>query len=141
MKTVILGYVEDPSYFEKYNRESNKSLHMKKRVKRLMLSLESAKPLNYYEVYRKEDNERQVHCLYEDSSLVVFNKETGLIVTIILLERDKLEEYLVMNNETAQDYPRTLRCSKIHEKFNKIKGHIADELIIEYKDKKLKQFN
>lgn len=115
MSNVILGVIDNDEYRLKFRKSNNKSKHMDVRVERLELSLDSVSPVYYYEIFRRKDNSRQVHCLYEDATLIIFNKKSGKIITIILLNRKELESYLKTTDETLADYPTMRRCAKVHE--------------------------
>lgn len=110
---MILGEVVSKEYREKYTKENTKSKHLDIRKDRLAIVIEDAKPLFYYEVLKEE--ERQVHVLYEDATLFVFNKETGLIITIIILSRKRMAMYFRAAHDYSSEHPYTQRCAKLHE--------------------------
>lgn len=116
MSTIILGIIDNDEYKEKYKRNNEQCRHMNIRTERIKLSLENAQPVFYYEVFRTKENLRQVHCLYEDSTLIIFNKENCKVITIILLGTEKLEEYLLVANESSSLKKSLHRCSKLHDK-------------------------
>lgn len=116
---MILGYVDNQEYRDKYQKTNPRSKHMDLRKDRMALVLDNAKPLFFYEVIK--DEERQVHVLFEDATLFVFNKETGLIITIILLSRKRMALYFAAADDYASEHPHTQRCAKVHDKF--IKRH------------------
>lgn len=142
LSNVILGVIDNSEYRLKYTKENNKSKHMDVRKERLELTLENASPVYYYEVFRSEDNCRQVHCLYEDASLIIFNKDSGSIITIILLNRKELKGYLKTTKEVLANYPIMRRCAKIHERLvNGSAKNISIEDLASMKRKKLKYMN
>lgn len=100
---------------------SNKSKHMEERVYRENLISELAKPLIFFDVYRRKDNSRQVHCLLSDSSVIVFNKSSGLVITILILERRKLDKYIksIDDELNVNSIESLIACSIINKKNNK----------------------
>lgn len=139
MSNLILGVIDNEEYRKKYTKENRKSKHLTDREKRIELSLDNAMPVHYYEILRKKDSVRQVHCLYEDSTLIVFNKTDGKIITIMLLGRAKLTEYLAVANETLSDRIVMQRCAKVHERLtSKKSGEITDDILKEIKQKKVR---
>lgn len=116
MSNVILGIIDNDEYRLEFTKDNAKSKHMGVRKDRLELSLDSAGILYYYEVYRVRDNCRQVHCLYEDATLIIFNKRTKKIITIMLLNRKELASYLEVTEETLSEHPILRRCAKVHER-------------------------
>lgn len=68
-----------------------------------------------FKVFYEDKKVCQIHCLYSDASLYVHNENTGEIVTVILLDRDKLKEYLEHANEHIHDNLITHKCAKLHE--------------------------
>lgn len=116
LSNVILGVIDNDEYRRKYTKSNVKSKHVNNREDRIELSVDNANPVYYYEVLRKKDNVRQVHCLYEDSTLIVFNKEDGKIITVMLLGRNKLEQYLKIAEDNLSNQPVMNRCAKLHDK-------------------------
>lgn len=138
LKTMILGTVENEEYKKKYTRENEKSKHMSEREDRLDLSLNNARPLFYYEVLIMKDNSRQVHCLYEDATLIVHDKNDGKIITIMLLGRKKLAEYMRVAEEYVSEYPATQRCARQHERlYGKKSEKITEETLRDIKKRKI----
>lgn len=138
MSSIILGVVNNKEYRNKYNKKNERSKHFEDRACRVDLSLENSEPLYYYEVFRKKEGSNQVHCLYKDSALFVFNKKSAKIVTVILLTKNKLEVYLKASRETLVDYPGMLKCSKLHEKIKGEENNLTEIEILDIKERKLK---
>lgn len=132
---IILGTVE---MNDKYNRNNDESKHAKARKQRMQISLENARPLFHFVAIK--DNQRQIHCLYEDSTLIVFN-ESGKIITIILLGQKRLKQYIKRTEFSLEDFPGTLKCAKIHDELVSNNGKIKDESILEIRNKKSKYIN
>lgn len=137
-KTMILGIVDNEEYRMKYTKENERSNHVSEREDRIELSLDDVKPLFYYEVLRLEDSTRQVHCLYEDATLVIHNKDDGKIITVMLLGRKKLKEYMRAAGEYESEYPLTQRCAKQHERlYSKESKEITDRTLKDIKKRKI----
>ena len=113
--TVILRILESND-FKKSNKKSE---HLNSREQRLRLSIDTASLIHHYEVYNKKDNVRQVHSLYNDGTLFIYNIKTGLIITVILLKRNELAKYLSFTGENFNDYPVAHKCAKLHEQMTK----------------------
>ena len=129
---IILGTVK---MNDKYNRANEKSQHVKERKHRLQMSLESAKPLFHFAVI--ENNQRQIHVLYEDATLIVFN-ELGKIITVMLLGQKRLNQYIMKTEYTSNDLPGLYKCAKIHDKLISKNERMEEESIVEIREKKLK---
>lgn len=129
---IILGTVK---MNDKYNRLNEKSQHVKERKHRLQMSLESAKPLFHFAVI--ENNKRQIHALYEDATLIVFN-ELGKIITVMLLGQKRLNQYIMKTEYTSNDFPGLYKCAKIHDKLISKNERMKEESIVEIREKKLK---
>lgn len=108
--TVILGEIENSGYF----RENERTEHLKKRKSRTDLVIEESRLISCFLVLREEDKVIQVHCLYEDASLFVFNKETKRIITVMLLSEEEVEEYLKFTEMNIQDNPVLMKCAKLN---------------------------
>lgn len=123
--TIILRTLEGEGRFKRSNKRSK---HLNSREQRVKLSIDNSAPIHHYEVFRRGGGDRQIHALYNDATLFIYNKTTGLIVTLILLERDELSEYLSHTGENFNDYPATHKCAKLHERVNEkeTEDNIAD---------------
>ena len=133
LSTIILGSLTNSEYEKKYNKNNKQSKHMIDRKERIELSLANAKPISYYEVFRTKDKSRQIHCLLEDATLIVFNKKDRNIITVLLLDVKKLKEYLAFNGDLLEDYPATTKCAKLHKRLNFKTLQDEIELIVEKK--------
>lgn len=133
---VILGPVFKEEYEVLYNRKNEKTKHFDIRRDRLGLVLENAKPLFYFEVLRESG--RQVHVLYEDAVLLVFNKETCKIITVILPSRRTLYKYFRAVNDYPSEHPYTQRCAKIHEKNIKKWEELSPEEVLDLRALKMR---
>lgn len=131
---MILGSILDPTYISRFTKENKKSKHFNVRRDRQEVVIPEAKPLFFFEVIKNE--ERQVHVLYEDATLYIFNKETGLIITLILPNRRLMEKYLRSADEYPSSYPGTQMCAKFHEKYIKKHREITQVQTKEIRKKK-----
>ena len=131
---MILGQVYMDNYVELYSKENEKSKHFDVRKDRLELVIQEARPLFFFEVIKQ--GKRQVHVLYEDASLYIYNKESGLVITVILPSRKVLLKYFTAANDYPSEYPSTQRCAKIHEKFIKKGRELNHYQIKELRKKK-----
>lgn len=109
---MILGKIDNQS---KYYKDNKQSEHLRERQVRLSLCSIDSKLLHTFKVLYEKTREVQVHCLYSDASLYVHDNETGEIVTVILLDRNKLVEYLNHANEHIHDNLLTHKCARLHE--------------------------
>lgn len=101
----------------------DKSLHCKSRKDREDLICKKAKPLFYFEVHRRKDNSRQVHCLLNDATVLIFNKENRKLITIIITKRSRLDKYLKAIKDIIEedDLMKLCRCAKLNKSSNAIK--------------------
>lgn len=106
---IILGAINS----DKYDKKNLKSAHMKDRLGRESLSV-GTKLVYCFRVYI--DNSIQIHCLYNDASLYVHNEKSKHIVTVILLKRKRLHDYLKEVDRDNGEYNVLIKCAKIHEK-------------------------
>lgn len=119
MKTnCILGLLEDEVSQAKYKIEGEITLHANKRFNRFKLIADWAKPLCYFEVYRKDSKSRQIHCLLEDASILVFNKKTKVLITILILCPNSLEKYIstIINCIDTSKLDKLYRYAKLNKK-------------------------
>lgn len=138
MSNIILGIIDNDEYRQKYTKNNERSKHLSDREERINLSIENAEPVYFYEVFRKRDNIRQVHCLYADSTLIIFNKKDGMIITVILLGRNKLEEYLKIAGDILSDQLSMQRCAKLHDRLLKNNGELTEDMIENVIERKIK---
>lgn len=89
----ILGLLNDDSKNE-YNISNKLTSHACSRSNRMKLISEWSRPLCYFEVYRRKSQSRQIHCLLEDASILVFNKNTKKIITFIIPCPKSFEKYV-----------------------------------------------
>ena len=108
--TLILGEIENSGYF----KENERTEHLKKRKSRTDLVVEESNLVSCFLVLREEDKVIQVHCLYEDASLFVFNKDTKRIITVMLLSEEEVQEYLKFTDVTLQESPTLMKCAKLN---------------------------
>lgn len=106
---VILGEINESSLYSIKNERSN---HCKEREDRFSLSVPS-QLVKCYKVLN--DGDIQIHYLYEDGSLFVFNERTAKVVTLMLLEGKELRRYLKFSKENPGEYTTLARCCKLHE--------------------------
>lgn len=133
---IILGLLDCKEGVEKYNLKSQ-SKHFLERENRFSLVSSLAKPLYFYEV--SKNNSRQIHCLYDDASLIVYNKKTMKAITIILLNTNGVKKYLSRNDENIYDFVPLKLCAKLHGKL-KIEDIITSCQIESVLKKKEKYF-
>jgi len=133
LSTIILGTLINSKYESEYNRNNKQSKHMIDRQERMKLSIANAKPISYYEVFRTKDKSRQIHCLLEDATVIIFNKKNRNIITVLLLDVKRLKEYLAFNGDLLEDYPATTKCAKLHSRLNFKNIQDEIELIVEKK--------
>lgn len=139
---IILGTLFEDEIYE-YN-PSNKSKHMESRAFRESLVSEFAKPLFYFDVYREKDKSRQVHCLLTDASVIVFNKNSKKVVTILILEGNSIEKYIapIYNQIDYLSKLNLISCSKINRKrLSKVSSLSDSELKSYLSAKKSTLFN
>ena len=76
-----------------YTLDNELSKHGELRLPRANLIV-SSNILYYFEVFDFKNKSRQIHCLLEDSSIVIFNKRTKKIITYILADTKLLTKYI-----------------------------------------------
>lgn len=126
---VILGEINENYRYSIHNKRSN---HCIEREDRFSLSVQS-QLLKCYKVLN--DNSIQIHYLYEDGSLFVFNEKSTNIVTLILLEGKELRKYLKFSKENPGEYPTLARCCRLHED----RMRRGDSEVLRRKQKLIKQ--
>lgn len=138
--TRVLGLVHK-SEIKDFSIDNAHSKHIDKRKGRYSLILEDAKPLYFFETFRITDCSRQVHCLLEDATLLVFNKETKVLITIIIPDEDLLDLYLesadgIGNNTQSNLY----KCAKLNVKSGatEIDNNIDNFDLEDFKNRKRK---
>lgn len=134
--TCILGPVIN-NEINHYQLDNPLSKHGELREHRFTLI--QGKILYYFEVYRFFDKSRQVHCLLEDGSLVIFNKTNKKRITTILADTKLLSKYInkIPTGELTDDELFTLRrCVKLNEAYKVNDGILSDEDTDNYINKK-----
>lgn len=138
----ILGLLDNES--EKYYNIDNKhSTHMGTREGRAKLVHPKANPLYYFEVFRPKDRSRQIHCLLEDATIIVFNKKDKKIITFIIADECLIDEYIehTFSTRNEETISNLYKCAKLNRKTkaNKISENINDNFDFEtYINKKQK---
>lgn len=79
---------------------------------KLELVSKLAKPYRWYEVYRFREGEIQVHCLLEDCSVLVYNKDSKCLITILILEPKNLKKYMRSGDVTLEKIAKLNKKSK-----------------------------
>ena len=130
MRTVILGLMTDKEHQKFYGVDNEKSKHLiEERANRSKLVIWDSKPLYYFEVFRSESTKRQVHVLLEDATLLIFNRETSELITVILLNPEKLDfymDYIDYGRSSIKSERKLSKCAKLNKKsnFRKTSGEI-----------------
>lgn len=138
--TRVLGLVHK-SETKDFSIDNAHSKHIDKRKGRYNLILEDAKPLYFFETFRITDCSRQVHCLLEDATLLVFNKETKVLITIIIPDEDLLDLYLESADEIETNTESSLyKCAKLNVKSGatKVDNNLENFDLKDYKERKRK---
>lgn len=130
MDTYILGLLPENEDKQKYNM-NNTTIHLEENRK-LSLVDKEAFPFFYFEVFRKKDNCYQVHCLLEDSSILIFNKDNNKLVTVIIGDKLLIERYIRKTSlkENDESLMKLYKCAKLNKKY-KAKKILKDEILLE----------
>ena len=134
--TCILGPVIN-NEIKYYRLDNSLSKHGELREHRFTLI--QGKTLYYFEVYRFFDKSRQVHCLLEDGSMVIFNKNNRKIITTILADTKLLSKYInkIPTGELTYNEIFTLkRCAKLNEAYKVNDCILSNEDTNKYMNKK-----
>lgn len=138
----VLGLLNDEEKQRKYTMSNDMSEHAKSRVDRANLVGKSAKPLFYFEIYRRGTGSRQIHCLLEDATLLVFNRKTELLITVIILDNNTLNKYLQSIEDVINYNDRDIlqKCARLNvkTKAHKVgkKSKLTPETFEDYKRRK-----
>lgn len=133
--TIILGELEYNDCVDVYNKDSRRSKHFNYRNHRIALCSERANPLHYFEVYREVDNTFQIHCIYEDASLLVFNKD-GLLITIMLLDLHQVQYYLNRIGINISESNKLRMSAKLNNKLPRNLKSLDDSRINDIAERK-----
>lgn len=114
---------------------TNLTTHAELRKFRMNLIV-STNVLYYFEVYRFKDQSRQVHCLLEDGSIVIFNKLTKKVITVILADQDLLYKYINKYGLEERDKTVVLRCGGLNKKYKANDKELEEEISKDYKRRK-----
>lgn len=135
MSIKLLGLLTSKQEQKEYNISNEKTSHfIRDRGGRWMLVNLDSVPLYYFEVYHTKTMSRQIHCLLEDSSIIVFNKNNNKIITVLLSTPSELDKYLKRVETCEPDTLRKLyKCAKLNkvskaDKLNKSEGFSEKEL-------------
>lgn len=134
--TIILGELEYNDFSERYNKDSKRSKHYHNRKHRIALCSKRAGPLYYFEVYREIDNKFQIHCIYEDASLLIFNKEEEMLITLILLNVEQVKYYLEKIGEDINEHMQLIKSAQLNKKLPRNIRSLSQEEIHEIVKKK-----
>lgn len=119
MSVSILGLMTNKLSQDKYSINNEMSEHLLvNRANRVKLVDWDSKPLYYFEVFKHKSNSRQIHLLLEDATLVVFNRDTYKIITVILLTPSRMKfymNYIEEHNLTNENEIKLNSCSKLNK--------------------------
>lgn len=125
----ILGFLpenETKDYqLTNFAENNNFTNHVKLRNHRLDL-INTLNVLYYFEVYRFIDKSRQIHCLLEDSSIVVFSKVSKKVITVILADPDLLNKYINKFDLERRDELILNRCAGLNKKYKANEAKLSD---------------
>lgn len=138
---IILGLASYDRCVNLYNKDSGRTKHFEDRKLKLSLCSPIAEPLHYFEVYREKDKSFQIHCLYEDASLLIFNKKEAKLITIILLNPTQVQYYLKKANDDLQNHKKVSRSARLNKKLPRNLEVLGEEKIKEISRKKNKYMN
>lgn len=94
--------------------------------------------LYYFEVYRSKDNSKQVHCLMEDSSIIVFSMKTKKVITVILADLGSLNKYINKVDIEGKNKMILIRCAELNGKYKTNKIELSDKESKDYLERKLR---
>lgn len=119
----------------------SKTKHCEQRQARVNLIAKNAEPLFYFEIYRSKDSSRQIHCLLNDASIVVFSKKDYKIITVIIPETKTLDKYIkfVANMIEENDLTKLKRCAKLNRKSKA--SNIDNDMNIDIEDYMRRKLN
>lgn len=138
--TRVLGLLHS-SEREDFSVKNKHSKHIKSRSGRGKLVLPEARPLYFFETFRIIDSTRQVHCLLEDATLLIFNKENKMLITFIIADEGLLDIYLGMTDDIGPGEHEVLyKCARLNmkTKATKIKDDLGDFDLDNYLESKRK---
>lgn len=119
MSVSILGLMTNKLSQDKYSINNEMSEHLLvNRANRVKLVDWDSKPLYYFEVFKHKSNSRQIHLLLEDATLVIFNRDTYKIITVILLTPSRMKfymNYIEEHNLTNENEIKLNSCSKLNK--------------------------
>lgn len=117
MAICILGLMTNEKSQQEYTFDNEYTAHMAERDSRRKLVSLKAEPLYYFEVFRSTDKSRQIHCLLEDATIIIFNKESKKIITILIANRDLIDKYIDKTSSTSDEkvIQRLYRCAKLNK--------------------------
>lgn len=117
MTICILGLITNEKSQQEYTFDNEHTIHMAERDSRRKLVNFKAEPLYYFEVFRNTDKSRQIHCLLEDATIIIFNKESKKIITILIANRDLIDKYINKTSSTSDEkvIQRLYRCAKLNK--------------------------
>lgn len=129
---------------DEFSIDNKHSKHISSRGARSKLILPEARPLYFFETFRFLDNSRQVHCLLEDATLLIFNKETKMLITFIISDEKLLDTYLGMTENIGEIQHEILyKCARLNvkTKANQISDTLENFNLDDYLERKRKCLN
>lgn len=148
-KRNVIKRITDPKVIARYEGFKNPTLHAKEdsisnRMKCVDLD---AKRLAYYEVDKGHRNGLEVHCLQEDGSILIYNKNTERFITVFLSRPGQLDKYVSddLKRENQEAVNRMYECAELNlfTQANKINGdwYFDDDEVRVYNNLKQEIFN
>lgn len=115
---IVLCEIRDDFRKSKYKLSNELTNHAKNRKNRIKVVSPEAKPAYYFEVYRTNSSSKQVHCILEDATLLVFNKEDFRLVTIIIANNKTLNKYYDKIDKDSSKYRKVYKAALVNGAYN-----------------------
>ena len=116
MSTHVLGLLEHVEEHKEYVFSNIQAIHMDKREKRRRLVYSKAEPAFYFEVYREKDKSRQVHCLLNDATIIVFNKSNKKIITLLIADEKLIDKYVKHSFCSKSELDKIYKCAQLNRR-------------------------
>lgn len=114
---IVLCEIKDEYRKSNYKITNEFTNHAVNRKNRIKIVSSEANPAYYFEVHRTCDSSKQIHCILEDATLLVFNKKSFKLITIIIANNKTLKKYYNKIDKSTSIYEKVYRSALVNEAY------------------------
>ena len=78
------------------------------------------------QLYREKDKSRQVHCLLNDATIIVFNKSNKKIITLLIADEKLIDKYVKHSFCSKSELDKIYKCAQLNRRTKAHKDFFAN---------------